>query len=77
MTMMATFNATAQPTANRPFTLDDLIPGGATFYQASYPETMYTTWWGERLMEQDMDEVREIRYATCTRSSSPMPARRW
>ena len=46
MTMMATINATAQLKVKRPFTLDDLIPGGATFYEASYPETMYTTWWG-------------------------------
>ncbi len=46
--------------SQRPFTLDDLMPGGATFYQASYPQTMYTTWWGEQLVEQDMGEVREI-----------------
>ena len=60
MTMMATINATAQLKVKRPFTLDDLIPGGATFYEASYPETMYTTWWGERLIQQDMEDVREI-----------------
>ena len=62
LALLTTQTLMAQETIrnNRPFTLDDLIPGGATFYQASYPETMYTTWWGERLMEQDMDEVREI-----------------
>ena len=38
------------------FTLDDLIPGGSTYYAHSYPETKYLTWWGDACIEQGMDK---------------------
>ena len=38
------------------FTLEDLIPGGGTYYQSSYPETRYLTWWGDELVEQALYE---------------------
>ena len=40
------------------FTLDDLLPGGKTFYQHSYPERKYYEWWGDELVQLDIDEVK-------------------
>ena len=42
------------------FTLDDLIPGGSTFYQSSYAKRKYTAFWGEECVELDLDECRLI-----------------
>ena len=36
------------------FTLDDLLPGGCTYFQMQ-PQNMYTTWWGNRCVETDID----------------------
>ena len=44
----------------RLFTLNDLIPGGSTYYQSSVPETKYLVWWGDECIEQDIHECRTI-----------------
>ncbi len=41
------------------FTLDDLLPGGSTFYQMQ-PKSMHTTWWGARLVQTEVDKCCEI-----------------
>ncbi len=40
----------------RLFTVDDLIPGGKTYYQNT-PSTLYTEWWGDELVQLGLDEV--------------------
>ena len=42
------------------FTLDDLIPGGSTYYQSSFPQNRYTTWWGDRCVHLDLEQCSEI-----------------
>ena len=44
--LVSTLTATAQ---QKPFTLDDLIPGGKS-YRAMQPTTMSNIWWGNRLI---------------------------
>ena len=39
----------------RDFAIDDLIPGGSTFYQSSIAERKYTTFWGEECVMLDID----------------------
>ena len=39
------------------FTIDDLIPGGRTYYQHSVPEQVYYGWWGDVLVKLDIDVV--------------------
>lgn len=41
----------------RLFTLEDLIPGGSTFYQHTYTENRQLTWWGDQLIHLDLDEA--------------------
>ena len=38
------------------FTLDDLIPGGSTYYSHT-PSRKYVTWWGDYCVELDLDKV--------------------
>ena len=40
----------------REFKIDDLIPGGETYYSSSVPERVYTAWWGERCVLLDQSE---------------------
>ena len=42
------------------FTLNDLIPGGSTYYRTSVPENRYLIWWGDECIEQDIHECRII-----------------
>ncbi len=42
------------------FTLDDLIPGGSSYYRSSYPENKHFTWWGDICVELGVDECRTI-----------------
>lgn len=42
------------------FTLDDLLPGGKTFYQHSYPEQKYYEWWGDELVQLDIFEAKRV-----------------
>lgn len=44
----------------RPFTIDDLIPGGSTYYQASVPETQYLAWWGDICIELGMNKCQKV-----------------
>lgn len=45
---------------NHPFTLNDLIPGGSTYYRTSVPENKYLVWWGDECIEQDIHECRIV-----------------
>lgn len=49
------------------FTLDDLIPGGKTFYSLQ-PDNKYFTWWENTCVEQDVDECRIVNAATGEKS---------
>jgi len=49
--------------AQKLFTLEDLNFGG-TNYRHMTPENRFTTWWGDRLMRLDADEVAEINIGT-------------
>ena len=40
----------------KPFTLDDLIPGGSTYYAHSYPQTKHLAWWGDTCVELGMEQ---------------------
>ena len=42
------------------FTINDLIPGGSTYYRNSVPENRYLAWWGDECVEQDIHECRII-----------------
>ncbi len=42
------------------FSINDLIPGGSTFYRFSVPDNKYLTWWGDECIEQDIHECRII-----------------
>ena len=42
------------------FTLDDLLPGGRTYYQHSVPEQVYYVWWGDQLVKQEIDAVKTV-----------------
>lgn len=53
--LMAACNLTAQ----KPFTLDDLLGGGKNYWQVQ-PENKYTTWWGETALETQPEEVKNL-----------------
>lgn len=38
------------------FTIDDLIPGGKTYYTTSYPQNKFYTWWGDACIELDIEQ---------------------
>lgn len=42
------------------FTLNDLIPGGSTYYASSYPQNRFLTWWGDHCIELGIDECNLI-----------------
>ena len=44
------------------FTLEDLNFGGVNAYKF-YPENRYTTWWGDRLIRQELDYCAEVNKA--------------
>ena len=44
----------------RLFTINDVIPGGSTYYQASMPETEYLTWWGDACIKLDMSHCQQV-----------------
>ena len=41
------------------FTIDDLIPGGKTYYNL-VPEKAFYIWWGDQLLRQETDQVMKI-----------------
>lgn len=56
MTLMLPSAMQAQ---EKQFTLEDLNFGGENAYKF-YPENRYTTWWGDRLIRQELDYVAEV-----------------
>lgn len=46
--------AAAVPAQKKQFTLDDLLPGGATYWNVQ-PRNIHTTWWGDCLVRLDAD----------------------
>lgn len=42
------------------FTLNDLLPGGSTYYKNNYPENRHLTWWGDNCVELGVDECNII-----------------
>lgn len=44
---------------DKQFTLEDLNFGGVNAYKF-YPENRYTTWWGNRLIRQELDHCAEV-----------------
>lgn len=57
LTMAQTEQHNIRAKIKKTFTLEDLIPGGSTYFQHSYPENRYLTWWGDQLVRHDMEEV--------------------
>lgn len=53
------FGATAVAQPKKSFTLDDLMSGGSNFWNLQ-PDNLYTAWWGDCLVELDLDEVRTL-----------------
>jgi len=49
----------SQATTKKSFTLDDLLPGGSTFWNLQ-PKYMFTTWWGEKAIELTVDEAKAM-----------------
>ena len=41
------------------FTIDDLIPGGKTYYNL-VPEKAFYIWWGDQLLRQETDQVMKV-----------------
>lgn len=42
------------------FTINDLIPGGSTYYAHSYPATKHLAWWGDTCIELGIDQCQNI-----------------
>lgn len=59
MLVMALLVPSAMQAQEKQFTLEDLNFGGENAYKF-YPENRYTTWWGDRLIRQELDYVAEI-----------------
>lgn len=55
---------------NKQFTLDDLIPGGKTYYSTSVPENSFYTWWGDACIELNIDECHLIEKDYGTKSEN-------
>ena len=55
-------NSTAAMAQEKQFTLEDLNFGGVNAYKF-YPENRYTTWWGDRLIRQELDYCAEVNKA--------------
>ena len=41
------------------FTLDDLMGGGSNYWNLQ-PKNLYTAWWGDNLMQLDVEEVKQL-----------------
>ena len=59
LAMMLTITSAMTAQDKKRFTLDDLLPGGSTFYSL-YPKTAYLTWWGDKCIELDVDECSTV-----------------
>lgn len=59
MLVMSLLLPSAMQAQEKQFTLEDLNFGGENAYKF-YPENRYTTWWGDRLIRQELDYVAEV-----------------
>ena len=41
------------------FTLDDLMWGGSNYWNLQ-PKNLYTAWWGDNLMQLEVEEVKQL-----------------
>ena len=57
--MTALIMASATLSAQKSFTLNDLLGGGDSFWQLQ-PENRFTQWWGNRALETTPDEVKDL-----------------
>ena len=57
--LLTAFSTITMAQGTKLFTIDDLVPGGATFRNL-YPETMYLEWWGDECVHLDMEECAVI-----------------
>ena len=57
--MVSLLSVLAMAQGKKSFTLDDLLPGGSTYHQLQ-PQNLYTAWWGDRLVDTDLDGCHEI-----------------
>lgn len=53
--LLTAFSTITMAQGTKLFTIDDLVPGGAT-YRNLYPETMYLEWWGDECVQLDMED---------------------
>jgi len=60
MTIMAQDRPNIRARELKPFTIEDLIPGGSKYYQSSVPKRKYTEWWGDECVELDAMECRIV-----------------
>ena len=65
LTALTTMAQTATPvvpqaTTKKSFTLDDLMPGGSTFWNLQ-PKYMFSTWWGEVPVELTVEEAKRVK----------------
>lgn len=54
MVLCFTFSLFIMAQTKKSFTLDDLLPGGDTYYQIQ-PEQLFVTWWGNIPVQQTVD----------------------
>ena len=48
---------TSMAQTKKSFTLDDLMWGGSNYWNLQ-PKSIYTAWWGDCLLETDVEEVK-------------------
>lgn len=58
--MAQTTHKTGGESAGKPFTLEDLMPGGSTYAEHSVPKNMHLAWWGDRLVRLEADRCIEV-----------------
>lgn len=57
--LAALFSVTAMAQTKKSFTLDDLMWGGSNYWNLQ-PRNIFTAWWGDCLVETDVEEVRRL-----------------
>lgn len=56
---MLLLTSTLMAQQKKSFTLNDLLPGGSTFWNLQ-PEHLFTTWWGDVLVKTEVDKCSSI-----------------
>ncbi len=67
--VMAQNNSSIRAKIKKTFTLEDLIPGGSTYFQHSVPANRYLTWWGDECVELKIDRCDMIDKQTATETT--------